>query len=91
MPINSRLLCRHDQFNKTNFHKYIDNIPHLLVLFQLNNDKIIGGFSLSPFCKNAKGEDSFLFSVSAEEVFYLKPNFKQAIVYDDFFLIFGNS
>lgn len=90
-PRCSKLLCRLDPLNKTNFHRYIDNTPNLLMLVELKNGKILGGFSLTPFYKNVKGEDSLIFSVTNEEIFNLNSDFKQAIVYDDYFLIFGNS
>ena len=54
-PNNSKLLCKYDLLNKVNFHKYIDDIPYLLVLIELQNGNIIGGFSFSPFNKNIKG------------------------------------
>ena len=46
---------------------------------------------MTSFHKNVKGEDSLIFSVTEEEIFNLNSTFKQAIVYDDYFLIFGNS
>ena len=64
--INSKLLCKLDPLNKTNIHKYIDNVPYLMILIKLKNGRILGGFSLSPFVKNSKGVDSIIFSVSQE-------------------------
>lgn len=86
----SKLLCKLDPLNKTNFHKYIDGIPHILVLVQLKNGGILAAFSLSPFISGSKGDDSLIISVTQRQVFFLKPE-TRAITYDDFYLIVGNS
>jgi hypothetical protein len=90
-PTSSKLLCRLDPLNKINFHKYLDRHPNILALAQLRNGLIVAGFSSDPFIPQTRGTNGLIISVTNEVVFNLKSNSKQATIYDEFFLIFGNS
>jgi hypothetical protein len=88
---STRLLHRWDPLNKINFHKYIDEAPHLLLLVRLKNGRIVAGYSNHPIVHGCKGGDNgLLLSVTTEQVFRLRaPN--KAIFYDEYYIIFGNS
>jgi hypothetical protein len=90
-PTSSKLLCRLDPLNKINFHKYLDRHPNILAIAELRNGLIVAGFSSDPFIPNTRGTKGLILSITNEKVFKLKPNNKQATIYDEFFLIFGNS
>ena len=82
-PINSKLLCKLDPLNSTNFHKYFDRIPNIMALAQLRNGRITAGFSKSAFDNSNKvSNDSLILSVTNEEVIKLRPGAKRSIVYD---------
>ena len=43
--MKTNLLYKHDAFNKTNVHNYIDNYNDFLVIIKLENGAVLGGFS----------------------------------------------
>jgi len=47
--VGTKLIYRYDELNKTNFHRYIDHKPHIVVLVKLKNGYILGGWSEGAF------------------------------------------
>lgn len=83
-----------DRLNQANFHKYVDGKANILLIVKINTERYIAAFSNSPFIKYPKyyGESSLLFSIFNErrKTYPLKPQGK-AYIYDDYYIIFGNS
>ena len=44
----TKLIYRYDPLNKTNYHSYIDNIPHFVLVVKLKNGRLIAGYSVGP-------------------------------------------
>jgi hypothetical protein len=86
----TRLLYRFDPFNKTNFHKYIDGQPDLLLLLKLQNGRIIACYSKDAFKQECRGDEAILIVLNTEKVFQLRSGMR-AISYDDYYILFGNS
>ena len=66
----TRLVWRMDPLNETNFHKYIDDHEHLLLIVELENGHRVGGYSeakLQP--KMQSNKDGLLLSISNKEAF----------------------
>jgi hypothetical protein len=78
--------------NKTNFHRYIDNIPNIVVLIKTVTGWVVSGYSEGSFYpKMNSTKNGLIISITGREYFGLKIANKRAIAFDDFFLIFGNS
>ena len=62
----TKLLYKHDPLNKTNFHKYIDNVESILVVVQTKS-AIVGGFYAGQVGEKEpiKG-NAFLFSIEEQ-------------------------
>lgn len=86
----TRLLYRYDALNKVNFHNYIDKKPNIFLLLKLANGRVLGCYSNHAFVQGCRGDEALLMVVGTESVFYLRRG-AQAIAYDDYYLIFGNS
>ena len=90
----TELLYQYDPLNKTSFHKYIDNIEDIVVLCRLNTGKVVGFYSKSGFIKDREANDQgIMFSIKGgkpPKAWKFKQN-KRSVVYDDNFLIGGNS
>ena len=90
--VKTRLLYKFDTSNKVNFHRVIDNIPHIVVIIQLPNDYFMAGYSEGAFApKMVSDKDALLFSLNHRKTFRLGENNRRAITYDEYYLIFGNS
>jgi hypothetical protein len=63
VPTNSKLLCRYDPLSNVNFHRYIEAVPHVLVLALAVNGNIIASFIPEPI-KDKACRDSILMSVT---------------------------
>lgn len=86
------LIYQYDPLNKVNFHKYIDNHTHIVVLIKLKNGWTCGGYSEGGFIpKHQSDKDGLIFSLTMRKFFELKVRNKKAITYDEFYIIFGNS
>jgi len=76
-----------EHISKGNLHAAIDHKPNLLLIIQLINGIVLGGFTqegIKPGCHSAKG---FLFSLSRKEVF---PRVAGSVVtYHPEYIIFG--
>jgi len=85
----SKILYRMDLLNPTNFHKYIDNKPNLLLVALLKN-----GYNVAAFSEEAVSEKmeynkkGLILSLTNRKSFRC---FKRAATYDHSFIIFGNS
>ena len=80
-----------DLLNKTDFHKYIDNKPHLLIIIKLPTH-FIAAYTEDAFIpKTQSSKDGMLINITSKKVYYLNIANKKAITYDEFYLIFGNS
>jgi len=71
-----------DLENKTNFHKYFDHKPNILMLIKLPTH-FIAAFTEDPFVpKTPSTKDGLLINVSFQKVYYLVNANKKAITYD---------
>jgi hypothetical protein len=90
--VGTRLLCRWDPLNKVNFHKYIDDQEQIVVVVRLLNGYALAAWTELPFRPKGSGDgDGLIISLSNRKVFEPVQARSRAIVYDDFYLIFGNS
>ena len=91
----SILLYKYDPRNKTNFHQYIDNIKSLCVVIK-TPFAIIAGYYPGIFeAKGVMNKGGLLVSVTNDESYKLKvkpgDNVSKGVIYDNFYVIFGNS
>ena len=86
------MLWKHDSLNKTNLHQYIDNHENFVMLIELEDEYVVGGYSEGKlYPKMVSDKDGFIFSLTKKEVFEpVEPN-KRVVSYDDYYVIFGNS
>lgn len=89
-PLQFKLLYKHQKFQQSNFHEYIDNKSNFLILIRLINNNVIGGFCPYPLAKNQKPNAGFLFNLTSNSLYPLKEG-KSCYIYDDFYLSMGNS
>ena len=87
----SRLLYRFDAFNRTNPHRYIDKQPNLVLIAKTIFGKYVAGFSKEAI-DSAGNKVGFglLLPLWNRRVFEIAAN-KKPVIYDDYFIIFGNS
>lgn len=86
----TKLLYRLDPYNKVNFHRYVDKHRHIILIIKTIYGKLIAGYSAEAFDPNGiKRGFGLIISLWARKTFEVKD--KRAIVYDDYYLIFGNS
>ena len=88
--VRTRLIYKLDAINLINFHKYIDDIPNLIIIIKVTEGVYVAGYTNMPFRKKDHGDSALILSLQNRTVFKLKQMGK-AITYDDFYLIFGNS
>ena len=91
--MNTRLLYHYDSLNLNNFHDYIDEHPHLVVVIKLTNGMILCGYSTEPFIKGQINYGSgFIASLTNECLYFMDDRKNNKLTtYDPFFIIFGNS
>jgi hypothetical protein len=90
--LGTKLLFRWDPLNSSNFHKYIDGREHMVLLVRLANGLVFGGWAAGGVApQSATKGDGLIFSVSNQQAFELVQAGQRATVYDDFYLMFGNS
>lgn len=89
---DTRLVYRFDPENKVNLHRYIDEKEQLVVVLKLSSFKYIAAYAEGFFKpKTPSRGEGMLVSLSNRECYYLSEKSRKATVYDDYFLIFGNS
>lgn len=73
VPVSTRFLYKFDPHD-TNFHKYIDGVPNLIVLVHLSNATKIGGFTVDPLVENIthKPGNGFIFSLTDSKAYHMK-------------------
>ena len=87
--MGSSLLYRMDLLNPTNFHKYIDNHPNLLIVVKLKNEFMLAVFHEDAISnKMISNQKGLIFSLTNRRCFR---NTKRAVTYDLAHLIIGNS
>ena len=85
-----------DPLNSTNFHKYVDEIPDIVVTVKTESGFYLSGYSENPLVgpkspnKNTVSKGGVIMSLSNRKSFPLL-NGKNSMTYDEFFLIFGNA
>ena len=86
-------MYKYDPLNKVNFHKYIDNYKHIVLIAKTIYGKTIAGYSEA--CFNSKATtvgNAFVMALWNKKIYHVNHGGKaRGIIYDDFFLIFGNS
>lgn len=87
----TRLIYTYDPINSTNFHKYIDEKPEIVVIIKLVNGGCVAAYSEGQFKRETSTKDGLIISLTNREYFTLVEKNRRAITYDDFYLIFGNS
>ena len=84
-------IYKYDPLNKTNFHQYIDNHPHILVVAKFINGRTIAAYSEGPISSQEVATGSgLLISPTDKKTFYLLKD-KKSVTYDPFLVIFGSS
>lgn len=74
-----------------NFHKYIDNRQHLVVIVKTIFGRLIAGYTEQ--CFNSTGikkGQAMLFSLWNQTFYMINKNSK-GVTYDEYYIIFGNS
>jgi hypothetical protein len=90
--VKTRLIYKFDGINSASFHNYIDNIKNLAVIIKMKNGTYLSAFTEDSFAPQKKSEGKgLIISLTNKEVFNLQENNRKAILYDDYYLIFGNS
>lgn len=95
-------MYHYDPLNINSFHSYIDNLPNMLIIFHTSTNNIFGAFTTSRFqpkYQEPESTEAFIFSFNSEQLgegitcFELsrKKEKAKSVVYDDYFLIVGNS
>ena len=83
------MLYRMDLLNPTNFHKYIDNRPNIILIVLLKNGYTIAAFSEEAFSEKMElNKRGLISSLTNRKTFR---SFKRAASYDRSHIIFGNS
>lgn len=89
---DTRLIYRFDPFNKVNFHHYIDSKEHLVLVIKINNGVCIAGYTEGSFRpKTTADKTGLIMSLTRKKCYFQIEHNKKAIIYDDFYVIFGNS
>lgn len=87
----TELLYRFDPLNKVNFHHYFDKHEHICLVVRLKNGRIVSGYSADAFASNGRAmAGGLIFSLTESKVFRVIPG-KKAVVWDDYYMIFGSS
>lgn len=87
--VGGRVLYRMDLLNQTNFHRYFDNHPNLLVVIKLMNGFMLAVFHEDAiFVKMNSKNMGIIFSLTN---FCCFRNIKTAVSYDFAHLLYGNS
>lgn len=95
--VKTLILYKYDQFNKTNFHAYIDHKECLVCLVKTKNAIIAGFYPGKLDDRHVLNEGGLLISVSNDQSFTLKaskPGQKviyRGMSYDQYYTIFGNA
>jgi hypothetical protein len=85
----SKVLYRMDLLNSTNFHKYFDNKPNILLIVLLKNGYTIAAFSEEAFSEKMQlNKRGLISSLTNRKTFR---SFKRAACFDRSHIIFGNS
>ena len=85
----SKVLYRMDLLNPTNFHKYIDSRPNIILIVLLKNGYTIAAFSEEAFSEKMElNKRGLISSLTNRKTFR---SFKRAASYDRSHIIFGNS
>ena len=89
---DTRLIHRYDPLSSTNIHRYIDNRENLVLIIKLINGYCIAGYYEGVFKpKTLANKQGLIISLTNQKVYVPNERNKKATVYDDFFVIWGNS
>ena len=86
------MVWKMDPLSNVNFHKYLDEHEHLLLIVELENGHRVGGYTeakLQP--KMQSNKDGLILSISNKSSFELVEPNRRAVTYDNYYIIFGNS
>ena len=87
----TKLIYKYDTMNRVNFHKYIDDHKHIVLVIKTLYGKVIAGYSEQCFNSNGtKKGNAYLMALWNKKIYHILKD-KKGITYDDYFLIFGNS
>lgn len=88
----TKLLYVYDLFNISSFHNYFDHKQCILLVVQSQQNVFLAGYYHGEFVpKQAATEDGLLMSLSKRKTYNLVKPKEKAIVYDDYYIIFGNA
>lgn len=102
--MDTKLIYQYDELNKINIHKYIDNKEHIVMIVQVGTEAEIQEGKRKEDCyyiaaysegclkpKTASDKDGIIMSLNNRKCYYPLEKNKKATVYDEYFVIFGNS
>jgi hypothetical protein len=98
MPIlRTRPIYTLDLKNKTNFHLYIDGVSSLLFIVKTVTGLFLAGYYTGKYLEGPMMDSGLLISISKNESYKLNvpdhnsKNSYRCMVYDPYFIIFGNA
>lgn len=98
MPIlRTKLVFTFDLKNKTNFHLYIDGVSSLLFIVKTVTGLYLAGYYTGKYLEGPMLDSGLLISISNNESYklnvpdYSSKNSYRCMVYDPYFIIFGNA
>jgi hypothetical protein len=72
------------------FHSYIQNVSNFILVVKTDNGAYLAAISEGSYAKKEAGRRGLLLSLSNQKAFQLQKG-KQALTFDESFLIFGNT
>ena len=87
----TRLIFRYDSYNRTNFHRYIDDYPHVVVVIKTDYSYMVAAYAEHGFVAGEAGIGrGLLMALGTGQVWSVQQG-KRPTTYDDYYIIFGNS
>jgi len=89
---DTKLIYSFDPLNSNNIHKYVDKKAHIVLVV-----KLVSGFYLAAYYegalkpKHVSDKEGLIISLTNQQYFTTVERNKKATVYDEYYIIFGNS
>jgi hypothetical protein len=89
---DTRLIYKYDPINPNNLHKYVDNNSQLVLVIRLVNGFCFAGYYQGAFRPgHPSDKQGLIISLTSQKYFTTTERNKKATVYDEYYIIFGNS
>ena len=89
---DSKMIYSYDPLNTTNIHRYIDLKEHIVLVIKLINNYCIAGYYQGAFRPKVHADrQGLIMSLENRKVYLPVERNRRSIVYDDYFVIWGNS